>query len=278
MGRRDGGGKSLDFVRGRRGHELSNAERAALDRALSGRVELAARQTIVRRGEPVEHSTLLLSGFMCRYMDARDGFRQLVSVHIAGDFIDLHGYPLQRLDHDLATLTDCVVATVSHEQLTELVATYPNLGRLMWFATLLDAAMHREWIFRLGRLEAMGRVAHLLCETYTRLEAVDRAANYRFDFPLTQQDLGEACGLTSVHINRTVRRLREAGLAEVTNREVRILDFPALAAEGEFNSDYLYLDTDSSTRGLKIDLTRGERPRPLVASPTISRRAHPSTV
>lgn len=240
----DGGSKSGDFLRGRRGHELSPEESAALNQALSDPVELPARQTVVRRGEPVEHSTLLLSGFMCRYMDARDGYRQLVSVHVAGDFIDLHGYPLRRLDHDLATLTDCVVATVAHERLTELVGKFPNLGRLMWFATLLDSAMHREWIFRLGRLEAAGRLAHLLCETYTRLAAVGQAADNRFDFPLTQQDLGEACGLTSVHINRTVRRLREAGLAEVTNREVRILNFPALAAMGEFNSDYLYLDPE----------------------------------
>lgn len=242
MDAHDRGGKAADFLRGRRRRELSEEEGAALEAALSGPVNLPARRTIVRRGEPVGHSTMLISGFMCRYMDARDGYRQLVSVHVAGDFIDLHGYPLGKLDHDLATLTDCVVATVEHERLAELVGGYPHLARMMWFATLLDAAMHREWIFRLGRLEATGRLAHFLCETYTRLAIVGLAAGGRFDFPLTQQDLGEACGLTSVHINRTVRRLREAGLAEVANREVRILDFAKLAAIGEFNSDYLYLD------------------------------------
>ena len=94
-------------------------------------------------------------------------------------------------------------------------------GRLMWFSTLLDAALHREWIFRIGRLEAIGRIAHLLCETNARLAAVGLAADGRFEFPLTQADIGEACGLTSVHVNRTMRRLRETGLAEIGNREAR---------------------------------------------------------
>ncbi len=242
MGEQDACGKTADFLRGRRRRELSAEERAALEAALSAPVTLPARRTIVRRSEPVKHSTMLISGIMCRYMDARDGYRQLVSLELPGDFVDLHGYPLQRLDHDLATLTECVVATVPHERLTELIEAFPHLGRLLWFSSLLDAAMHREWIFRLGRLESTGRLAHLLCETYTRLAAVGRVEDGAFDFPLTQQDMGEACGLTSVHINRTVRRLREAGLAEVGKGQVQIFDVPALAALGEFNSDYLYLE------------------------------------
>ena len=128
--------------------------------------------------------------------------------------------------------------------MTELIEAYPHLGRLLWFSSLLAAAMHREWIFRLGRLESTGRLAHFLCETYARLTATGRVEDGSFDFPLTQQDMGEACGLTSVHINRTVRRLREAGLAEVGKGQVRILDFPGLAALGEFNPDYLYLDEE----------------------------------
>ena len=245
---RNAGGGAADFLRGRRQRELSAEERAALEAALSPPFKIGARKIVMRRGEAVRQSTMLVSGFMCRYMDARDGYRQLVSVQVPGDFVDLHGYPLQRLDHDLATLSECVVATVPHDKLTQLTEAYPHLARLMWFSTLLDAAMHREWIFRLGRLEAVGRLAHFLCETHARLAAVGRVDGGRFDFPLTQQDLGEACGLTSVHINRTVRRLREAGLAEIVNREVRILDLPRLASLGEFEGDYLFLgDADPPT-------------------------------
>ena len=228
------------FLMGRRRRELTREELAALDAVMSSRMTLPARRTIVRAGEEVRHATLLVSGFLCRYMDARDGYRQLVSVHVAGDFVDLHGYPLRRLDHDIATLTEVEVATVPHEALTGLIGRFPNLARMLWFSTLLDAAMHREWIFRLGRLDAAGRVAHFLCETYARLKAVGLAADGRFDLPLTQQDMGEATGLTSVHVNRTLRRLRETGLAEMQGRECRILDWTRLAACGEFDPAYLY--------------------------------------
>ncbi|WP_174296461.1 Crp/Fnr family transcriptional regulator [Sphingomonas bacterium] len=232
------------FLLGRRRSELTQDERAALAAVLSARMVIPARRTIVRRGEEVRHSTLLVSGFLSRYMDARDGYRQIVSVQVPGDFVDLHGYPLRRLDHGIATLTEATVVTVSHEDLTGLVKRFPHLARMLWFSTLLDAAMHREWIFRLGRLEAAGRLAHFLCETYERLRAVGLAADGRFEFPLTQQDIGEACGLTSVHVNRTLRRLREDGLVEVSAREARLLDMSKLAALGEFEPDYLYLDDE----------------------------------
>ncbi|MGI4733069.1 MAG: Crp/Fnr family transcriptional regulator [Janthinobacterium lividum] len=230
------------FLLGRHRADLTPEMRDALAAAMSPRMVVPARKTIIRRGEEVRHSTLLVSGFLCRYMDARDGYRQLVSVQVPGDFVDLHGYPLHRLDHDVASLTEVSIITVSHDDLTALIERFPGLSRILWFATMLDAAMHREWIFRLGRLEAVGRVAHFLCETYERLRAVGLAADGRFDFPLTQQDIGEACGLTSVHVNRTLRRLREGGLAEMSAREVRIGNLHALAALGEFEPDYLYFD------------------------------------
>jgi CRP-like cAMP-binding protein len=107
---------------------------------------------------------------------------------------------------------------------------------------LLDAALHREWIFRLGRLDAVGRVAHLLTEIYFRLAAVGRAGDMSFPLALTQQDLGEACGLTSVHVNRTLRRLREEGLADFSRGKVTIMDLPRLSRVAEFDPDYLYLD------------------------------------
>ncbi|TPG21490.1 Crp/Fnr family transcriptional regulator [Sphingomonas koreensis] len=236
-----------NFLRSRRRSELSSEEKAALEGAIARVERLPARRTIVERGDAVHNSTLLLSGFMCRYMDARDGYRQLVCYHIPGDFIDLHGYPLQRLDHDVATITEAEIAVVPHTNLTAVTDRFPHLGRMLWFSTLLDAALHREWIFRIGRLDARGRVAHFICETHARMQAVGLASDGVFDFPLTQQDIGEACGLTSVHVNRTLRRLREEGLAEVADRRARILDLAKLARLGEFESDYLYLEDEFHT-------------------------------
>ncbi|HEX4694746.1 Crp/Fnr family transcriptional regulator [Sphingomonas sp.] len=236
-----------NFLKGRRRRELSAEERQALESVLTPPVTLPKRRVVTVRGDVVSRSTFLISGFMCRYMDGADGQRQLVSVETPGDFVDLHGYPLQRLDHDIATISECQVAYAPHEKLTELIERFPHLGRLLWFSTLLDAAMHREWIFRLGRLDAVGRVAHMLCETYVRLDAVGLVENQSFAWPLTQQDLGEACGLTSVHVNRTLRVLREAGMVDVADRIVTVLDFGRLASTGEFKPDYLYFNDELRT-------------------------------
>jgi len=236
-----------NFLKGRRRRELSAEERNALESVLSPPVTLPKRKVIVARGDAVQRSTFLISGFMCRYMDGVDGQRQLVSVQTPGDFVDLHAYPLQRLDHDVATIGECQVAYAPHERLTELTEKWPHLGRLLWFSTLLDGALHREWIFRLGRLDAVGRVAHMICETYARLDAVGLVTDGAFAWPLTQQDLGEACGLTSVHVNRTLRVLREAGMLEVSDRIVKVLDFERLAREGQFQPDYLYFNDDMRT-------------------------------
>lgn len=238
---------SDNFLRGRRRRELSDEEKEAIESVLTAPITLPRRKVMISRGDVATRSTFLISGFMCRYMDGADGHRQLVSVQTPGDFVDLHAYPLQRLDHDIATLSECTVAYAPHDKLTQIIERLPHLGRVLWFSTLLDAAMHREWIFRLGRLDAVGRVAHMLCETYARLNAVGLVEDNAFAWPLTQQDLGEACGLTSVHVNRTLRVLREAGMVEVSDRIVTMLDFDRLASTGEFLPDYLYFDNHTRT-------------------------------
>ncbi|KQT33579.1 Crp/Fnr family transcriptional regulator [Sphingomonas sp. Leaf412] len=231
-----------DFLRGRGRTAMTREEKDVLEAAVDRVETFPARTVVIRRGETVDMSTLLIDGVMCRYMDARDGYRQLVAIQLAGDFVDLHGYPLRRLDHDVATISDVRVALVPHDRLTRILETHPHLTRILWRSTLLDAALHREWIFRLGRLDAAGRVAHVLMELHARLAAVGRARDGRFALPLTQQDLGEICGLTAVHVNRTLRRLREDGLAEVARGEARIVDAARLARVAEFDPDYLYLD------------------------------------
>ncbi len=179
---------------------------------------------------------------MCRYIDNNQGDRQLVSIQVPGDFVDLHGYPLRVLDHDVSTLTEVEVALVPHEALDGLVAEEPALARKLWFSTLLDAAIHREWIFKLGRLPSHGRVAHFFCETELRLRAVGLSDGQRFELPLTQPDIAEICGLTSIHVNRVLRDLREQGLCTVRDGAVEVHDMPALTRLGEFDPAYLYVD------------------------------------
>lgn len=228
------------FLLGRGRHELSDEEQRVLEDSIGSVKQIAARKQIVRAGVDIDASTLLLEGFICRYMDDREGQRQLVAVHVPGDFVDLHAFPMKRLDHDIATLGPVKVACYDHHTLQMITERYPHLTQKLWFSTLLDAAMHREWIFRLGRLGAEGRVAHLFCELNERLEMVGLAADGRFMLPMTQPDIAEASGLTGVHVNRVLRVLREKNLLTFKANEVRILDRKALAAVAEFEPQYLY--------------------------------------
>ncbi|AXJ94142.1 MULTISPECIES: Crp/Fnr family transcriptional regulator [unclassified Sphingomonas] len=230
------------FLMGRGRQRMTPEERRVLEQAVRDVRTVPPRTLLIRRGEPVERSMMLVDGYVSRYMDDREGYRQIVSIHVPGDFVDLHGFPTGRLDHDVGTLGPVRVALIDHATLTRITEHYPRLTRLLWFSTLTDAAMHREWIFRIGRLGAEGRLAHFFCELNARMEMVGLARDGRFSLPLTQPDLAEACGLTGVHVNRTLRALREQGLLLFRDGQVEILDARRLASVAEFESDYLYAD------------------------------------
>ena len=230
------------FLREKKGVYLDQDERNRLEASITEIRRLEPRQTIVRAGRQLHESTLLVDGFMCRYIDDRNGLRQLVAVHVPGDFVDLHSFPLKVLDHDVATLTSATVAIVPHSRLDGLMRDCPRLTRKLWFSTLIDAAIHRAWLFRLGRLDAVGRVAHFLCETNARLVSAGLSDGRRFTLGVTQADLAEICGLTNVHVNRVLRHLREERLCTFRSSLVEILDPQLLVARGQFDPAYLNID------------------------------------
>ena len=226
-----------------RARDVVSAEEEQVIRSLPSQiVEVPADRTVIRHGEELHQSTLLLEGWMARAKDLPTGQRQLAELNVPGDFTDLHGFTLKRLDHDIISITRCRLALVPHERLQSLTERYPHLTRLYWFSTNLDAAIHREWTLSLGRRTAISRMAHLFCELNLRLGIVGLAEDNSFDFPLTQSELSECLGLTSVHVNRTLQELRRAGLVEVHSRRVKILDLKALQAAAEFDDSYLYLE------------------------------------
>lgn len=230
------------FLRDKRGVSLTAEERARLEGAIVEIKTFPPRKIVVHAGDTLHQSLLLIDGFMSRYIDDRNGLRQLVAVHVPGDFVDLHAYPLKVLDHDVATITATSVAIVPHAKLDQIFAEMPQLERKLWFATLIDAAIHRAWLFRLGRLDAVGRVAHFLCETNARLVSAGLSDGRRFALGITQVDLAEICGLTNVHVNRVMRQLREDGLCVFRSSLVEILDPERLVARGQFDPAYLYID------------------------------------
>lgn len=222
---------------------LDAREEAAMRDALTEIRNFPARKTIVSAGERMTYSTLLLSGFICRYKDLSEGQRQITAIHVPGDFADLHSFTLQYLDHNVMTLSPTRVAIMPHQALVGITERFPHLARLYWFSTNVDAAIHREWALSLGRRPALSRCAHLLCELRTRLEVVGLADTRGYALPISQVDLSECLGLTPVHVNRSLRRLREMGLATFRQGRVDIHDLAALEDVAEFDPAYLYTGT-----------------------------------
>jgi CRP-like cAMP-binding protein len=226
----------------RQRQDLSAEEEEAIRSAVDSYRDFPADRVVIPALQDQDHSTLLLDGFMCRYKDLRNGQRQITELHVAGDFADLHSFTLKFLDHDVMTLTPCRAALIPHENLRRITEKYPRLTRLYWFNTNLDAAIHREWELSLGRRTARARLAALFSELQIRLQIVGLADDAGFDLPLTQTDIGECMGLSNVHVNRTLRDLREAGLVEMQSGRVTIHDRAGMWRAGEFDPRYLYLD------------------------------------
>jgi CRP-like cAMP-binding protein len=222
--------------------EVSDEEAEVLRDSISEVRDYGAGRTIVRSGVVLTESNLLFDGLVCRFKDMLDGERQIMELHVAGDFVDLHSFVLKRIEHNIGSLTAARFAIVPHEALRRITEGWPHLARLLWFSTLLDSAIHREKIITVGRRSASARVAHLLCELYLRLQTVGLAGDLRYTLPITQADLADASGLTSVHVNRMLKELRDAGLVTFRGSEVVIHDWEGLQKAAEFSPSYLYLE------------------------------------
>jgi CRP-like cAMP-binding protein len=221
---------------------LDAEEEAALRGSFSEIREIPAGKVVVRAGVALSECTLLFDGFICRYKDLADGQRQIMELHVPGDFVDLHSFLLKRLEHNVGSMTPVRVAIAPHDRLRAITEAHPHLARLLWFSTLLDAAIHREKILSIGRRSAVARIAHLLCELFVRLELVGLASGGGYALPLTQADLADASGLTSVHVNRMLKKLRDDGLVTFRSSQVTIHDFDRLQRVAEFDPAYLYLE------------------------------------
>lgn len=221
--------------------DLTSDERSVIDTMLGEVRIVAAGEDIVRDGDRPPHSTLLIEGFASRYKVLQGGERQLTAIHVPGDFVDLHSFLLKEMDHAVGAMSACRVATVPHTTLERLSCTHPHLTRLFWLLTLIDGASHREWLVAMGRRPAIGQMAHLLCELQVRLGVVGAVQDGCFRLPITQIELGDVLGLSSVHVNRTLQELRATGMVAWKGQMVSILDWTGLQRMAEFDARYLHL-------------------------------------
>ncbi|MBO9519144.1 MAG: Crp/Fnr family transcriptional regulator [Porphyrobacter sp.] len=227
------------FLLGRLRHAMTAEEKGLVESLVEDTERFPRSTTLIERGQLAERSTLLIEGHMLRVI-RQDGQRHVVGMHVPGDFADLHGFALKRLDHDLVTVGNSLVGYVSHTKLVEITQQYPHLTRLMWFSTLMDAAIHRQWILKLQELPAPRRVAHVFAELWHRLDLVGLGRKDGLRTPLIQADLADMCGTTAIHMNRALALLKKEGIAEFRRGTVYVQDRAQLEAYARFDPDYLY--------------------------------------
>lgn len=214
---------------------------AQLSAAMGTPRQLNPRQRILRANAAGAGALYVQSGFAARYRLDRSGRRQFIGILIPGDFAGLSAFALGRLDHDIDSISSVRLQPIGHDRLVAMKTTAPELLCRMWQLTLLDSAISRYWIFRIGRLPGLARIANFFSEMLVRQYVRGLCGTDRFELPLTQSDLGEACGMTPVHANRMIGELRAEGICNFVDGAVGVGDFAALFRMGQYSWDYLYL-------------------------------------
>jgi CRP-like cAMP-binding protein len=222
---------------------LARDEKDAILRLPISIKDVRADTDIVREGDRPTQCCLVIEGFQCRYKMLPDGERQIMSFHVAGDIPDLQSLFLRTMDHSLGAITPNKVGFIAHEPLRELIHQQPTVAERLWRVTLIDTAIFREWISNVGSRDAYTRIAHLICELYVRLRAVGLTNGTSFDCPVTQTEIADATGLSTVHVNRSIQQMRADRLIVWERGVCKIPDFGALQEAAMFESGYLHMQT-----------------------------------
>lgn len=204
--------------------------------------EISSSEYLVREGQQPHRCAFIVEGYAFRQKLARNGERQIIAIHLPGDFLDLQNLFLIESDHNIQALTPGIVAEVPLSAIQELAFRRPAVGKAFWVATLIEASISREWLLNVGRRTATERLAHLLCEIVVRQKEADMPVAADYELPMTQEQIGDALGLTSVHVNRVLKVLQENGLIVRDRRQMKVSNWSGLRVLADFNDRYLHLD------------------------------------
>jgi CRP-like cAMP-binding protein len=219
---------------------LSEEDKRAIQ-AFTGEIrQFGPREDIICEGDKPDHVHLILEGWAARYKLLPDGDRPIMAYLIPGDLCDINVTLLDKMDHSIGTLSPCRVAMISRDRLTAIMAESPTLSRALWWSTLVDEAILREWLVTVGHRPANKRIAHFICEMMLRTRAVGLSQDNGFSMPLTQEELADTMGMTPVHANRMLKELRDQQLIEMGRRRMIVKDLPRLMDFADFNPNYLH--------------------------------------
>ena len=221
--------------------DLDADDRSRIAELCKNTRDVPRKSHITKEGDRPKYVHVMLSGWAARYKTLRDGSRQIVDFAIPGDFCDLHVALLSEMDHGIVALTPCCVARIGGDEIAELTSENNRIVRAMWWSTLVDQSILREWVLNVGRRDAYERLSHLLCELHFRMKRVGLVEDGQLALPLTQEELADATGLTAVHVNRTLKRLRSEKLIELGRGMLTILDASALREAAGFDPAYLHV-------------------------------------
>lgn len=231
------------------GASLSEADVARLTEISAPMAKVPPHTDLIREGDRPDKVQLVMSGIACRYKILPDGGRQIMAFLLPGDICDLHVTLLGHMDHSIATVSACDVVAIPRDTILELTNHHPAITRALWWSTLVDEAILREWLVGMGQRSAEKRLAHLFCEIFLRMQVAGMANGNSILFPLTQSELGDTLGLSVVHVNRMIQNLREDGLISLDRKVLEVHDMPGLMRAGGFDPNYLHL-RKSEERGV----------------------------
>jgi CRP-like cAMP-binding protein len=220
---------------------LGAAERQAILSLPANPAQIQTNRDFVRLGERVHHACFVVAGLVGRFGQNRDGNRQITAVHLPSDMVDLHSVVAPDACSALQALAVTTILRVPHDALRAAAHRYPTIAEAFWRECVVDAAVLAEWVVNVGRRDAKSRIAHLLCEVACRMEGLGAKGAEGIPFPATQMHIADMTGLTSVHVNRSLRALRGEGVVEMRSRAIFILDWEQLTRIGDFDPDYLSL-------------------------------------
>ena len=232
---------------------LNDEEKGALaNLARNARSQRRGTDLIAEGDKPVS-VFLLLEGWAFRYKSMVDGGRQIMAYLLPGDLCDVQIFLFEQMDHSIGLLSDALVAKIPAAEMLDLMDRYPRIERALMWGTLVDEATLREWLLNIGQRDALQRLSHLFCELCVRLRVVKLVdENGTFALPLTQSELADTTGMTTVHVNRSLQRLRKDGLISLKEGRLTILDFARLSELAGFNQAYLHTDGPPVEQKLRV--------------------------
>jgi CRP-like cAMP-binding protein len=210
--------------------------------------QVDANSDFVGLGEIVDHVSLIVSGLVGRFDQNSEGSRQITAIHVAGDMTNLHSVVQPQETSALQALSVATILSIPHSAIRAATARHPALAEALWRDCMVDAAILSQWVVNVGRCHARTRIAHLLCEMAIRLKAPVEREAFTFPFLVTQAQIADATGLTSVHVNRVLKVLRAEGLVDVKRREVVVQDWDGLMLAGDFDPNYLQMNIQPEER------------------------------